>query len=343
MDLSHAKKVFLLTISIFVLVFNLKAQKSDITNSDFNRADSIGMLYPNHSITNLKELSEKLTFSLDSEIDKFRAIYRWVCENIENDYTLYALNKRKREKLNNKPEELKAWNKKFNKRVSRQLIENHRTVCTGYAYLVKELAYHVGIDCEVVHGYGRTAHSNIGGPGYVNHSWNAVKLNNQWYLCDATWSSGDVNTQRSIFIKHFSEGYFLANPSLFVRNHYPLDTSKMLLKQKPSLQAFLNGPLVYKSTFAFKGEPIAPETFRVSISKGEQIRFQYDSEDKEAMDSLQLQIVKGNHVVSVFPEITSTTDDSYQFHYSFRHKGKYAMHVLIRDKYAFSYDINVTN
>jgi len=101
---------------------------------DFAKADSIADLYPDHSLTNLRVLSDKLTAPLSTEKEKFRAIYKWVCNNIANDYSFYTMNKSKREKLSG--EELVAWNKAFAPQVLRTLIESHRSVCTGYAYLV---------------------------------------------------------------------------------------------------------------------------------------------------------------------------------------------------------------
>src|SRR5690349_16328493 len=82
---------------------------------DFKKADSVAALYPNHSLNNLKILSDKLTQSLETEEEKFRAIYKWVCDNIEYDYPMHQENQRKREKLKS-AEEREAWNKKISMR-----------------------------------------------------------------------------------------------------------------------------------------------------------------------------------------------------------------------------------
>ena len=76
-------------------------------------------------------------------------------------------------------------------------------MCTGYAYLIKELCFLANIESEIIDGYARTVRSNIDALDMANHSWNAVKLNNKWYLCDATWSSG-YTLNKSIFINPFS-------------------------------------------------------------------------------------------------------------------------------------------
>ena len=61
------------------------------------------------------------------------------------------------------------------------------SVCEGYSMAFKYLLNAVGIECEIISGYG-----NGGG-----HAWNAVKLNGIWYYVDTTWDDpvgvGDPN------------------------------------------------------------------------------------------------------------------------------------------------------
>jgi len=99
---------------VFVLCFSvrLQAQIPAFSARDFHKADSVVALYPDHSLVNLKSFADKLTQPFSTDTDKFRAIYKWVCNNIEYDYGLYVKNKYSREKWQNCPEKLKQWNKK---------------------------------------------------------------------------------------------------------------------------------------------------------------------------------------------------------------------------------------
>jgi hypothetical protein len=89
---------------------NLLGQSTYLRNTDFRKADSVAALYPDHSLTDLNKLSLKLTAPFSTEQQKFRTIYSWVCNNIENDYEFYVKNKKKREQLKDKPDELAQWN-----------------------------------------------------------------------------------------------------------------------------------------------------------------------------------------------------------------------------------------
>jgi len=325
----------------FFAITLLRGQNVNYNHKDFTKADSVASLYPNHSLSDLRNLSYKLTHPFATDVDKFRAIYRWVCDNIENDYDFYKKNKYKREKLKNRPAELTEWNQKFSPRVFQKLLEQHKTVCTGYAYLVKELATYAGIPCEIINGYGRTIAANIGGSGIANHSWNAVELNNQWYLCDATWSSGSINAQEAIFIRQFSDAYFLAASSLFVKNHYPLDTTWILLKQKPSLQEFLNGPIIYINALSYQVTPIFPKQFNINASKGDTIHFRFQKEGDKLKESMELEIIHAVSTSSMYPAINEESQGLYNIDYVFTRRGTFVVHLLLNTEYLFTYTVNV--
>src|SRR6187402_774547 len=123
-----------LLASIVVLVSNpvLYGQLSDFNRTDFKEADRIAELYPRHSLKDLKVLSDKLTQPLATDVEKFRAIFKWVCLNIESDYALFVENKSMRGKLSG--EKLSKWEEIFSGRVFSVMTAHHRTICTGYAY-----------------------------------------------------------------------------------------------------------------------------------------------------------------------------------------------------------------
>ena len=210
-----------------------------LTDVSYLRADSIARLYPGHSLIQMKALADKLTTPLPTEIEKFRAIYMWVCLNIETDYDLYVKVKSKRTRHRNDPVALSYWSKKHRALLIHTLLNNNKTICTGYSYLIRELALMANINCHVVDGYSRNTRIGIRSAIIPNHSWNAVRINNQWYLCDATWSSGIIDNSSEKFIPRYNDAWFLADSKVFVRDHFPSDTIWLLTDQHPSLDEFL--------------------------------------------------------------------------------------------------------
>lgn len=142
-------------IVLWIAVLSARAQVSDFKAIDFGGPDSVARLYPNYPLNNLPDLANKLTRPFTNEAEKFRAVFTWVCLNISNDYELYLRNKQQREQCKTDAE-LEAWYKTFSKTLFEELLNNHKTICTGYAYLIRELALASGLECVIVDGYGRT-------------------------------------------------------------------------------------------------------------------------------------------------------------------------------------------
>lgn len=310
-------------------------QISDFGNIDFKKPDSIADLYPSHSLKNLPLLSQKLTAPLTTEVEKFRSIYRWVCENIDNDYGMFIRNKRKREKLED-PAQLAAWNENLNEVLFRRLLNEHRTICTGYAYLLKELCLHAGLDAEIIHGYGRNSTTTKNSK--PNHSWNAVKLNGKWYLSDPTWSAGVNDPRTSAFIGKFDEAYFLSDPAVFIRKHYPVDTAWTLLKHKPTFEEFDAGPIVYSAAFNLGLDQLTPNRFTVTAQKDKPIDFSFTVKGNNSITSIALQI-HGHQFKNTEPEPSESGLQCVK--HTFHSKGKFIVHVAVNDRVTHSYSVIV--
>jgi len=219
----------LLIILLFTFVWQLHAQRSDFETISFKKADNIATLLKGKELNNLPLLANKLTSKLDTDAERFRAIYFWVCHNIKNDYDLMMINERKRRKYKNDTPQLNSWNKTFKKKVFSKLLKQKKTLCSGYSYLVKELATLAGLECEIVDGYGKVS-ASFKSLRIPNHSWNAIKLNDKWYLCDATWSSGFID-ETYLFKYNYNDAYFLMEPEEFAKSHRPLDSEWLLFKE----------------------------------------------------------------------------------------------------------------
>jgi len=219
----------LLLLLLFTFVCQLQAQRSDFSTISFEKADNIATLLKGEELNNLSLLAYKLTHKLDTDAERFRAIYFWVCHNIKNDYGLMMKNNRKRKKFKNDLVQLDNWNQTFKKKVFSKLLTQKRTLCSGYTYLIKELAVHAGIECEIVNGYGKTS-TSVKYTKMPNHTWNVVKLDGKWYLSDATWSSGYIG-EDYLFKFNYNDDFFLMAPKEFANSHRPLDSEWLLLSE----------------------------------------------------------------------------------------------------------------
>lgn len=334
-------------IKFFCILFlfitpTVQAQLSDFENINFRKADSIAHHYKGENLKNLPLLSHHLTHSLPSQVEKFRAIYVWVSHTIENDYWGYVKNEHKRRQFQNDSVALSNWNQSFLPKVFETLVKEQKTLCTGYAYLIRELAAMADIECKIIDGYGKTANSNIDEENSLpNHSWNAVKLGNKWYLCDATWASGFFSVDRNKFVQEYNDGYFLADPKLFSKSHYPLESKWRLLDTKLSLSEFLNAPLIYKYAFNYQFIPLVPKAMKMEVAKNDTICFLVEAPDSLKIENMRIELSAGGNKYLEKPIIKRTQEGLLELKYIFKNLGYYDVHIKMDNHYLVTYSVRV--
>lgn len=116
------------------------------------------------------EAFQKLKLSGQSDYQKIKAIYDYICENVSYDYT-------------NLDDD--TYIQKY---TAYAALIDKTAVCQGYASLLYRMALNAGVDARVISG-------DAGGP----HAWNIVRLNGKYYNLDSTWDAGRENY--SYFLK----------------------------------------------------------------------------------------------------------------------------------------------
>lgn len=89
----------------------------------------------------------------------------------------------------------------------------HTSVCEGYAKALKYLLNSAGIKCELLQG---TAINTSGTK--ETHAWNAVYLDEKWYLIDSTWDDPIIIGGGSITIRNKYK-YLLKGLDTFDKDH----------------------------------------------------------------------------------------------------------------------------
>lgn len=329
---------------LFMFAFQSHAQISDFDHINFSKADQTALLCKNEGLDNMPKLVYNLTSNLDTDVERFRAIYMWVCHNIANDYTLYLKNKRKRSKFKNDSIKLKAWNDRFKKVVFNKLLKQERTICTGYAYIVQELARLANLDCEIVHGYGKTSMTHIDELDPPNHSWNAIKLNEKWYLCDPTWAAGIPDPETTVFKFDYNDGYFLSHPKLYIINHFPQNKKWTLLENEDhTFEEFLAAPILYGQAYTNLTEHNAPKLMHHSLHKNEKVKFKYQLQNNIDVDSVSFLIDNGYSNKKTTPNSVSIEKHSLILEHQFESNGFYDVHLYIGADLISTYTFKVKN
>jgi len=219
----------------FILSIALCAHS--LAQSRFAFIDDFAKNIPIHQAKSVDQLAKSLTQHCKSDLEKVRAIYVWISDNVVYDFAAF--------KSGNVTEQTA-----FSTLISR------KAVCQGYSELFYRLCVLNQIDCYVVAGYSK-------GFGYkkgkkfstTDHAWNAVKIDQKWYLVDATWGSGYIDEKQK-YVSQFSEEHFLALPQQFVLKHLPADPIWQLMPEAISIETFEKDSMEIKTAMAKKNTGI---------------------------------------------------------------------------------------
>lgn len=86
-----------------------------------------------------------------------------------------------------------------------------KTVCRGYAAATQYLLQQLGVQSTIIHGRANGE----------SHAWNLVKLDNEYYLTDATWGNSRYLMKDNSIQKQIDYRYMNATSVFFEETHVP--------------------------------------------------------------------------------------------------------------------------
>lgn len=147
------------------------------------------------------------------------------------------------------------------------VFETRNAVCSGYAKLMQAMAAELDIDVIYVVGDARAALEEGSGLG---HAWNAVFLDEHWYLIDVTWDAGHVGEEG--FVADYGIDYLLTPPNVFGLNHYPDDDKWQLRVDPISRGDFLRQPAMTPAFYRQGFELLAPDRSQITVNRRAEVR-----------------------------------------------------------------------
>jgi hypothetical protein len=184
------------------------------------------------------ELAKQLAALGKTDLEKVRAIFRWITEHIDYNVRRFDRKRTSADLFYEEPDDSAAALPSLDERVATKVLNKKIAFCDGYSRLFKTLCEYAGIKAEIIHGYGRTGTTKRFA---VNHTWNAVYIDSAWHLLDVTWSSGSI-TWANEYIKQYNDFYFLTPPEAFINDHYPEDIQWTLMTDPPLYREFNQSP-----------------------------------------------------------------------------------------------------
>ncbi|XP_063192060.1 kyphoscoliosis peptidase-like isoform X2 [Chroicocephalus ridibundus] len=206
-----------------------------------------------HTSLSVQAIVPLITAKSQSKLEVVRAIWFWLCHNIEYDVNGFL-----------------GLSQKIH--MPEQVLQTGRAVCSGYAHLCQEMCREAGLSCVEVPGFGRSLGSRGGRwcqQQKSSHMWNAVELEGRWWLLDACWGAGTVDAESRVFIPRHDDFFFLTDPEHFIETHWPEDPQWQLL-QPPVLQKDFE-QRVFKTSefFRLQLSLLSPNTSLLKTAYGE--------------------------------------------------------------------------
>jgi hypothetical protein len=172
---------------------------------------------------NIYDLVKEIVGISDSEQTKVELLFQWITNNIVYDY--------------------KAYNRDRINQNNHDVLTRGKALCGGYSKLFVEMCTRANILAVEVDGYSLGSYTSSQDFKRPDHAWNAVKIDGEWKLLDATWgtSVSSNNTDPKL-------NYFLSDPNFFIKNHYPSHPMWQLLDRPVQISVFkktkVNSPVI---------------------------------------------------------------------------------------------------
>ncbi|MEP6513410.1 MAG: transglutaminase domain-containing protein, partial [Parafilimonas sp.] len=230
---------------------------------------------PLDEITSPEILAYRLTATHSAELEKVKAIFNWITENI--DYAVRSYNSNRYALIyDDEDDDTSSIFETLDQRVAKLVLKRKTAVCDGYARLFKTVCGYAGIKSEVITGYARTGTAR---QFRCNHKWNAVLIDCKWYLLDVTWASGYLNFSGNEFIRDYNGSYFLTPPQHFIYDHYPEDLQWTLLDNPPTLREYNHAPFKNTAYQKFNIVSYKPAKGIIETSVGDSIQIELETND----------------------------------------------------------------
>uniref|UniRef100_A0A914ED62 LIM zinc-binding domain-containing protein n=1 Tax=Acrobeloides nanus TaxID=290746 RepID=A0A914ED62_9BILA len=211
--------------------------------SVFDQIDQIAISVAQSEVTTFTDLIRTLTDGARSDIDKARAIYRWI--------TVKNLN-------------VMVFDNDLDVNTPMGLLRGIKYGTESYHVLFKRLCSYAGLHCVVIKGYSKSAGYQ---PGFkfddsrFRNTWNAVFLDGSWRFVQCNWGARHLvnakensrtQVQRDGNLRYeYDDHYFMTDPEEFIYEFFPQDAEWQLLPRPISLKQFETLPFVRSLFFRY--------------------------------------------------------------------------------------------
>lgn len=235
-------------------------------NISFSQTSKNNNLTPYQQVKSTKQLAQLINNNFNLDIDKTKFLFSWLTSNIRfysssNNSTL----KEPELIVYYNKDDLKRRRKIIDDRIAEKTILSKEGVCLGIALTFKKICDLLNIENELIKGYTKTSPKDIGiKPKFKNHAWNAVKINNNWILIDATYG---IKFDSELLKQVPNFNYFNIPKEKIKLTHYPSEKKWRDYIHQVPLSSFSLLPMVWEPFLINDVEIVSPVNGKLNNDK----------------------------------------------------------------------------
>lgn len=225
---------------------------------NFASIDSYAQRVPQHiAAQSLSKLTAYLTKPALNDIEKARAIARWITSNVSYDFE--AASSEKYRPSDN----------------ADSVFQSRRALESGFANLFVRMMHIASVETFAVNGLKKGFNFAPGDAKTLKrHTWNAFRTGGKWYLVDLPVYK-EVETDGSYKLA-YADAFFCIQPEQMVFTNFPDDKRWQLLNEPITKEQFLTSVQCFGAYHGYMITPVSHRDYEI-FSKPRSVTLSFDA------------------------------------------------------------------
>ncbi len=215
--------------------------------NNYTAIDKHAQGVPQHiALQSLPKLVAYLTKPAANDIEKARAIARWITSNVNYDFDAAA-----------------GTNKHLPSDNPDSVLVTRRALASGFANLFVKMMHTASVEAFAISGVQKGVNFTPGNASSLKrHTWNAFRTDGKWYLVDLPVYK-EVETDGSYKLM-YADAFFCIRPEQMIYTNFPDDKYWQLLGEPISREQFTNGVQCFGAFYGYQVTALTHQLYRIN-------------------------------------------------------------------------------